>query len=288
MRRKQKVVETAVGWRDLHPDLTSGEHDTLVAMVELAWHDVQINLGTVPESRREEALAAKISAWEWFTKEPEEYIEDGENPPRISFRAACLHLGLHEERVRWSCLNRGWRPPHDVLLEPICSPDAPMPDEWREQFIGPDDPERHREERAYAHSAEFYEKREKRKKAAAAATEAAAEAVTSPSPQQPAPQPLQPPPAAAAPAPAHVPAVQPVQPVQAVQAAQTPTREVVMTSTEKGNDSRKIDFCADLDEELVHGTLNNLVKVVEPEAPAKEQDVWARWNRGLVGTEEDD
>lgn len=149
MGKRARKVETVQGWRDEHPDLTTGEHDTLVAMIELAWRDVQINLATVPESRREEALATKISAWEWLTKSPRAYKSQGMNPPRISFSAACLHLDLHEESTRWACFNRAWQVPHARLADPIGPPHGTMPDEWREVFFGPVEPERHREDRPY-------------------------------------------------------------------------------------------------------------------------------------------
>lgn len=250
-KRVRKIAETAHGWRDTKPDLTTGEHDTLVAMIELAWRDVQIDLATVPLSRQEEALAARISAWEWFTKTPEAYKAKGANPPRISFRAACLHLGLHEESTRWACLNRAWRSPHERLPEQAQAPRGTMPDEWREAFFGPDEPERHREDRPYV----------KRKalgpppKPEITADDAPVPSLPLPTP----PEPLQP----------VVPAEPPVPPAPVAPAAPAPVQE----------------YCPVLDDAPERFTLRDLVEGLQLPMPAV-HDALSGWEKVLEGDDQ--
>lgn len=137
MAKKKRTVETVQGWRDDPPDLTTGEHDLMVATLEQAWHDVRLDPDSVPEARREEAVAIQVSAYEWFTQSDEFYVELGLSRPRLSFETVCLHLELHPANVRAVVL-RGIEPPEDHV-----------PDRWRTLFTGPDDPERHRADRAW-------------------------------------------------------------------------------------------------------------------------------------------
>jgi len=116
MGRGQRVraVETAPGWRDEAPDITTGEHDGMSAMLELAWHDLHINMESVPPVRHDEALAAKLSAHEWITSD-EEHL--------MSFRSVCLHLGVQDvAHVR------------QTMLRGVRIPKAKMPEKWRLEF----------------------------------------------------------------------------------------------------------------------------------------------------------
>jgi hypothetical protein len=270
VRKRGSGAETPVGWRDERPDLTSEEHDMLVAMIEQAWRDVQIEMEGIPKSRRVEALAVKVSAWEWFTKEPEDYIEDGENPPRISFRAACLHLGIREESVRWTCFNRCWELTdnpenpkgnqiHKMLLHPVCPPQDPMPNKWREVFLGPDEPEKHREDRGY-----------KKKKEDPV-----------PSPKQPEPTNA---PVVVAPLPAPVPLV-------AAPVAPKPPIPAVVASVPKPKKQKRRwrlhqEYCAVLDSAPVHHKLEDLASLFSMSRPAVAKDAMAAWEQAVSGDEE--
>lgn len=245
----RKIAETLHGWRDQHPDLTTGEHDTLVAMIELAWRDVQIDLDTVPDARREEALAAKISAWEWLTKPLAAYKADGMNPPRISFHAACLHLGLNEEATRWACLNRTCNPPHTRLPEPICPACEVMPNEWREAFFGPDEPEQHREDRPYV-----------KKKLVEVQQEPVPTSgeLLPPITQE-----------------AALPVPTPVEPLPPITREEPATVSPVTVTPE---------YCPALDEAPEHYTLQDLVLAIQPSRPAS--DAFSAWENALEETEE--
>jgi len=137
-RRQRNQIVTAEGWNETYPDLTTSEHDTLAGLLERAWSDVQIDLNTVPPERYEEAVAAKLTAYEWFMFDADDYADRGMNPPRISFTAACLHLGMHEEEVLKVVL-RGVRIPEGVSV----------PQRWRDEYLGPEDPEHNRDDRVY-------------------------------------------------------------------------------------------------------------------------------------------
>lgn len=134
---KKKTVKTADDWRDTPPDLTTGEHDMLVATLEQAWHDVRLDPDSVPAKRREEAVAIQVSAYEWFTQSDEFYAKLGLTRPRLSFATVCLHLELNPDNVR------------AVVLHGIEPPEDHVPDRWRKLFTGPDDPERHRDDRGW-------------------------------------------------------------------------------------------------------------------------------------------
>lgn len=131
------MVETASGWRDEAPDLTSGEHDVLTAMLELAWHDVQIDLDSVPLARREEALAAKVTAYEWVT---------ADDLCLTSFRSVCLHVGLVDVVRARKVVLRDKRTPEPGMsfLREVEVPDEPVPSKWLEEFASTT-----REDRAY-------------------------------------------------------------------------------------------------------------------------------------------
>lgn len=117
-RRRLTVAapEVAPGWRsDEPPDLTPGEHDMLAAMLEQARSDVRINLDNVPPSRREEAIAAKLTAYEWIRSD-DDYL--------MSFRSVCLHLGIVDvERAR------------AVLLDGVVMPtNTTVPEKWQREY----------------------------------------------------------------------------------------------------------------------------------------------------------
>lgn len=116
--RKQAAasLEIAPGWRNDEPlDLTPGEHGVMAAVLELAWHDVQIDLDAVPPVRREEALAAKLTAYEWIRSD-DDFL--------MSFRSVCLHLGIENvERAR------------EVILRGVDIPEgASVPPRWLEEY----------------------------------------------------------------------------------------------------------------------------------------------------------
>jgi hypothetical protein len=124
MARKKRVVESVHGWRDTPPDLTTGEHDLMVATLQKAWADVQIDPESVPPPRREEAVAVKVTAYEWITWSDALYRSLGLEAPRVSFSTVCLHLDLNPESVR------------AVLLRGVTPPEVRVPDRWREFFYG--------------------------------------------------------------------------------------------------------------------------------------------------------
>ena len=117
------LVETAPGWRDA-PDLTTGEHDILTAMLEMAWHDVKLDLDTIPPARRDEAIAAKLTAHEWITSD-EDHL--------LSFHSVCLLIGIVDvDRVR------------RVMLRGVTIPAVPIPERWEAELASTD-----RRDRAY-------------------------------------------------------------------------------------------------------------------------------------------
>jgi hypothetical protein len=93
-------------------------------MLELAWHDVRIDLDSVTDARREEALAAKITAYEWITSDSEHVL---------SFRFVCAHLGIED-------IDRARR----VILRDVVVPSEPIPARWLEEFASTE-----RDDRAY-------------------------------------------------------------------------------------------------------------------------------------------
>lgn len=126
--RQRKIVETAPGWRDgstMLRDLTRGEYDTMAAVLEMAWQDAQIDLDLVPPSRREEALAAKVTAFRW--------LKDDNWEARISFRFVCEALGLDPAKTRAYILTHdyeAYRRGERVVKVATLPPTMRVPPKW--------------------------------------------------------------------------------------------------------------------------------------------------------------
>jgi hypothetical protein len=115
-RRVAALVE--VGWRDETPDVTTGEHDLLTAMLEWSWHDVQLDVDGLPPVRREETLAAKLTAYEWITSDEEHFL---------SFRSVCSLVGINDAVQA-----------RTIMLRGVSVPAEPIPERWRAELASTD------------------------------------------------------------------------------------------------------------------------------------------------------
>jgi len=98
------------------------------AMLQLAWRDVRMDLGSVGQERYAEALAAKVTAYEWIRSD-DEFL--------MSFRSVCLHLGIEDMRHA-----------REVILQGVVLPDEPVPQEALADYEWK--PGQNREDRIYA------------------------------------------------------------------------------------------------------------------------------------------
>lgn len=129
-------LEPLHGWRDSPPDLSTHENDGMTTMISQAWHDVHLRLSDIPGSLRDEALAAKLSAYDWLVSD-DDFL--------MSFRSACLFVGVEdvegarafilacparEVRRYWEARKEG-RP---YQLTPATRPVEPMPVKWADEF----------------------------------------------------------------------------------------------------------------------------------------------------------
>jgi hypothetical protein len=117
-RAPRKMAMLPLGWHDSPPDLTTGVHDLMAAMIESARKEVRIDLSSVPLSRYEEALAAKITAYEWLTSD-DNYL--------MSFRSVCLHLTEIGFPVDADAIRK-------AVLKDVAPPTGAMPDRWQKEY----------------------------------------------------------------------------------------------------------------------------------------------------------
>lgn len=92
-RDRTESQRAAQGWRDEAPDLTTGEHDLVAAVLHQAMVDVAANENDYPDGeKRSEIRAYRISAWRWIFEE--------DVGSRLTFYDCCLAVDLDPIAVR--------------------------------------------------------------------------------------------------------------------------------------------------------------------------------------------
>lgn len=121
---KRAAADVVVGWRADEPiDVVPCERQGLKAMLTRAWLDLRLETNFRAKTKRDEALAAKLSAYDWVQSDAEHFM---------SFRWVCLLLGKNAESTR------------RLFLQGIKRPGGKMPPQWEAEFASTD-----RQDRTY-------------------------------------------------------------------------------------------------------------------------------------------